>query len=297
MNLRRDTEAPGAAVAAVVVLYHPSEAVVANVAALQPQCRRVIVIPNSPAGPVEATLRAAGCVVLEYEANGGTAVGFNRGIRALLNSGGEDYILLLDQDSRAPDGMVDGLVAGSRVGREAGLPIAAVGPLLGDVKNAGAPITTPSGSAALVEVETLASSGTLVRRDVFDAVGLMDEGLVIDAVDHEWCLRAASRGLRSYVVADVRLLHNMGDRFVRFGGRPHLLHYNPVRHYYIIRNSLLLLRRSYLPRRWRARELARTLRRIVGYTVLSSHRARSVRYMGRALADAARNRSGALRAD
>ena len=255
----------------------------------------MVVVANSPPGAVEARLGDAGCVVLDYEGNGGTARGFNRGIRAVLNDPELEYVLLLDQDSRAPDGLVAELVAASQVGCEAGLPIGAVAPLLGDVKNAGRPQEVHAGSA-LVQVETLASSGTLVHRDVLAAVGLMDERLFIDAVDHEWCLRAASQGLGSYVAADVKLTHNMGDRFVWVGGRPRLLHSNPVRHYYIIRNSLLLLRRPYLPRRWRRQEFARTLRRLVGYALLSDHRARSIGYMARALADAALDRSGPLRA-
>lgn len=281
------------AVGAVVVLYHPSDAVIENVAALRAQCSRVVVVPNSPPDPVEAALREAGCSVLAYEGNGGTASGFNRGIRAILDSGSEDYVVLLDQDSHAPTGMVAGLVAASRAGSTAGLPIGVVAPLLGDVKNGGRPVDAHT-AATLTAVETVVSSGMLVHRDVFAAVGLMDERLFIDGVDHEWCLRAASRGFQSYVVGGVRLLHDMGDRLVRIGGRQRLLHSNPVRHYYIVRNSLLLLRRPYLPRRWRTQQFTRTLRRLVFYAALSDDRARSVRYMARALADAARNRSGAL---
>lgn len=286
-----------APVGAVVVLYHPKDVVEGNVTALLGQCSGVVVVPNSPPGPIEARLRAAGCLVLDYDGNGGTARGFNRGIRAVLDDADAEYVLLMDQDSRAPDGMVAGLVAASRAGLEAGLPVAAVGPLLGDVKHTGRPRDALPSAASLVPIETLASSGTLVHRDALAAVGLMDEALFIDAVDHEWCLRAASRGLLSYVAVEVPLAHNMGDRFVMIAGRPRPLHANPVRHYYIVRNSFLLLRRPYLPREWRRKELARTLRRIVGYAVLSDHRTRSVRYMARAIADAARNRAGPLRAD
>lgn len=281
-------------VAAVVVLYYPSDAVVGNVTALLAQCARVVIVPNSPPGSVESTLQHAGCSVLEYDTNGGTAAGFNRGIRACLDGGSEEYVLLLDQDSRAPDGMVVGLVAATREGRDTGLAIAAVGPVVCDVKNANQPVDAVPDSTALVPVDVLVSSGTLVHRNVFATVGLMDEQLFIDGVDHEWCLRAAALGLRSYVVPAVRLTHDMGDRLVRIGGRLRVLHGNPVRQYYIIRNSLLLLRRAYLPRRWRTRQFARTLRRLVFYVAYSDDRARSVRYLVRALTDAARNRSGAL---
>jgi hypothetical protein len=204
----------------VIVLYHPTEAVLENAAALRRQCSRVVVVPNSPPSRIAARLGDAGCEVLPYEGNGGTATGFNPGIRAVLEGGAEEYVLLSDQDSRAPEGMVAGLVAASRAGRDAGLPVGAV--------------------------------------------------------------------------ADLRLEHDMGDRLVWIGERQRLLHGNPVRQYSIVRNSLLLLRRPYLPRRWRRQQLARTLRRLGGYAVLSEERARSVRYMARAVADAARNRSGPL---
>jgi rhamnosyltransferase len=240
-------------------------------------------------------VKALGCDVLPYVGNEGTAGGFNRGVQALLASGAEEYVLLLDQDSRAPDGMVEGLVAASRAGTGAGLAIAAVGPLLGDVKDerVARPLP-PRVAAGLIPVETLASSGTLVRHDVLARIGPLDATLFIDGVDHEWCLRARAQGLASYVAPHVRLAHNMGDRLVRLGGRPRPIHDNPVRHYYIVRNSLLLARRAYLPARWRARELALTVRRIVAYALLSARRRESTRNMVRAIADGLAGRSGPM---
>lgn len=285
-----------ATVAAVVVLYHPADSVAEHVVRLRDQCRRVVVVPNSPPDAVEDRLRTAGCEVLPYEGNGGTAGGFNRGIRQVLEGGGEEYVLLLDQDSAAPAGMVAALVAADQTGRVAGLRIAAVGPVLGDVKDAAPGAGGARDESRLRPAESLASSGTLVHRDALGVVGLMDEALFIDAVDHEWCLRAKSRGLTAYVVPAARLAHNMGDRLVRtLARRPRPLHDNPVRHYYIVRNSLLLLRRPYLSRTWKIRETALTIRRIVGYSLLSSRRAQTVRFIALAILDAARGRSGGLR--
>lgn len=90
------------------------------------------------------------------------------------------------------------------------------------------------------------SSGLTVNCGVFSADAFMDECLFIDYVDTEWCLRMFRRGLWIRVVADVILLHEIGDRTLDFKFFKLPIH-SPFRRYYRVRNSFLLIRYPHIP--------------------------------------------------
>ena len=75
----------------------------------------------------------------------------------------------------------------------------------------------------------------------------MREDLFIDWVDIEWCLRAESQGLESYIVPSAIMMHSIGDDTVRVLGRDINLH-SDLRNYYMVRNATYLLRVSTMRR-------------------------------------------------
>jgi rhamnosyltransferase len=95
------------------------------------------------------------------------------------------------------------------------------------------------------EVRTAITSGSLVRVAVFGAVGLFDDALFIDSVDHDFCLRCRRRGLLVIESRDQVLEHAIGqatvDRLLWREVTP--AHHSPMRRYYITRNSLEMCRR------------------------------------------------------
>jgi rhamnosyltransferase len=95
-------------------------------------------------------------------------------------------------------------------------------------------------------VDIVISSGTVATREVFDLAGTFDEGLFIDFVDTEWCLRCRSKQIPIYVVPAAVMRHSIGSRHFRFGPLTILVH-SSTRCYYQIRNSLLLLRKRHVP--------------------------------------------------
>ena len=106
----------------------------------------------------------------------------------------------------------------------------------------------------LLEVPFLIASGCLISLDALDAVGGMDESLFIDHVDLEWGLRARRAGYRLYCAPRVPLHHSLGDESVLLPGRAQPVHVHaPVRNYYILRNTIILIRRDIMPWRWRVR--------------------------------------------
>jgi len=83
----------------------------------------------------------------------------------------------------------------------------------------------------------------------------MNEGLFIDYVDVEWCLRAVSRGYELYGSGTASMFQHLGERSLRvwyLRWRNETL-YSPLRIYYRVRNHITLCRLCYIPLSWKFR--------------------------------------------
>ncbi|KRA22230.1 hypothetical protein ASD65_17150 [Microbacterium sp. Root61] len=232
----------GGRTAGVVLVYQPPEGVIENVDLLLAQVPWVFVVNNSPSHSAEIIdgLRARPRVtVLDQDGNVGVAAGFNAGMRAALTDG-FDFVWIFDQDSTVTEGMLPALLrAQSRTDLRAGI----VGPALraaetGNVYDA----DRGQGSAP---IDALISSGALFSRELLEEIGLHDEGLFIDYVDHDISLRASRAGYTNLKVYDTLLDHRFGDSVPAsfFGRRVYLSNYSPLRQYYMSRNRVIVARR------------------------------------------------------
>lgn len=93
----------------------------------------------------------------------------------------------------------------------------------------------------------------LVPVEVLKKVGLMRDELFIDYIDIEWCLRTASNGYSLYAIPDAKMSHTIGDERKLFLGREVSIH-SPLRRYYLARNSIYMMRLSYVPIGYKFRE-------------------------------------------
>lgn len=137
----------------------------------------------------------------------------------------------------------------------------------------------------VVEIDFAISSGSLIPVSALDDVGFMDESLFIDHVDTEWCLRARSKGYKLFGVPAARMLHTLGDKRTRFWlfRWRQVPHHSPFRYYYILRNSLLIQRRNYIPKKWRIAEAIRSVRVLLYFSLFGSQRRECLRMMSKGL--------------
>jgi len=188
--------------------------------------------------------------------NIGIAAAQNRGIKYAIAQD-YDYVLLMDQDSLPESNMVAELLCGIEMLPDA----AAIGPNFIDsqhrsrarfIRVEGLNIIRmgEDDSKNLVEVDHLIASGSLLPVCHLKSIGVMDESLFIDYVDIEWALRARSRGFRSYGLFSAKMFHVLGDDHICILGRYVSVH-SPLRHYYMVRNAILLYKRSYIPMNWK----------------------------------------------
>lgn len=198
--------------------------------------------------------------------------GRNRGIGAALNRLGEaaaaagfDRLFLLDQDADASLDTARALgfaldrLAGSKEGKAA--PPALIGPA--PAPNPGhkapryplRPRMTPAG--ALLPVEFLATSGSLLDLAAFAIIGPFREDFFIDAVDLEWCFRAWSRGFACWMDPATAIPHSVGRGTIRARFLPLAMPAQPpFRMAVYVRNTAYSWRLPHVPTRWKLKQMA-----------------------------------------
>ncbi len=306
------TQSAGAAcrICAVVVTYHPDLAVLDTVrAALAGQVAATLVVDNGSSAEVVDWLRAcqtATLTLLSLAENTGIAAAHNRGI-AWARTQGFTHVLLLDQDSVPAPGLTGHLLRALARLEAQGERVAAVGARYQGSHAGNDSFFVQFGwvkfrsircndreAEQTVPADFLISSGTLIPLAVLDDVGGMEEGLFIDHVDTEWFLRARARGYRAFGACAALMRHGLGEGSYRvwFGRWRHLPRHRPLRHYYIVRNSLLLYRRDYAPPRWIVNDLVRLLFMFVFYSLVQAPRREHARMMLQGLVHGLRGRRG-----
>jgi len=281
-------------VCAIIVTYQPDAgALSSSLAALRAQVDDVIVVDNGSSNVDEAWLRRAwpSLILRKLGENMGIGAAQNEGI-ALAKQLGHGYVLLLDQDSVALDGMVQNLRAALERLEAAGQKVACIGPrvrlpgsaelsrfcTLGWLRRRYAECDDPEGA---VECDTLIASGSLIPLAVLEQVGPMEETLFIDQVDTEWCLRARFRGYRVYGACGAVLEHRLGETAQRFwaGRWRRLPRHKPFRYYYIFRNTILVSRRRYISLKWALFNLRWLTTLFVLYGLFARNRSGELRMM------------------
>ncbi|MCK7450798.1 glycosyltransferase family 2 protein [Enterobacter chengduensis] len=174
-----------------------------------------------------------------------------------------DAILFFDQDSEPTDEFISSLSQGLIELNAKGHKVGAVGPVFYDPRTGtNTPFSLIDGcriksihpqSHEPLKVSFLINSGMLVPVGVLRKVGLMRDELFIDYIDIEWCLRTASNGYSFYAIPDAQMSHTIGDERKLFLGREVSIH-SPLRRYYLARNSIYMMRLSYVPIGYKLRE-------------------------------------------
>lgn len=275
----------GTAVIAVIVAYQSNLDTLAQIAALlRPQCA-IIVVDNSPDAAHAGTISAwAATAEVDYVAMGG-----NSGIGAAQNRGiarawarGADAVLLLDDDSLPPPNLVERLLDGAA----AAGPDAVVGANAVDAD--GREISNVRGvPGALPRCRDLMSSGTLIRRAIFERVGPFDEGLFIDGVDFEWGWRARRLGVSLYVCRATAIIHRLGQGRAAGAGIP-----SPIRHYFQYRNMIRLIGARVTPWRWRVEQMVKLPLKLVLILLFMPRAGVRLRHAAAGIRDGLRGRGG-----
>ena len=227
---------------AVVVVYHPNwEDLCSNIQSYPEGVEKIVVVANSPLDPAQTSyLQERGIHLIQNPDNKGVATALNQAAELALNEG-FDWLLTMDQDSRFGPTKANALQQATHL---APPQTAAIG-----VESLRRPEPVPR----FVPVSFLLQSGTLFHVPIWKALGGFAESLFIDAVDHEYCLRAKKAGYRIFEYPSIQLIHQLGQTLklpkwlFTFHSHPKagISYHSPVRERFIFRNNAWLIRQYF----------------------------------------------------
>ena len=243
--------------AAIAVVYRQDADPLALWSQVRTHVAQLILVDNSVQGRPDLAHFAAesGLTILRNHNRGGLAGAYNRALDRLAQSHPQlEQVVLLDDDSDTsvlPRLLTDPLV----VARLARPDTAAITPAYVDRATGlrGRYIELgryrlhflPRVFAGSREVAFIINSMSVWRMDALRRIGAFDEGLAIDHVDTEYCLRARALGLKLIVFGDHEFAHSIGQRrsFTLFGKQMQAGGHSAQRRYLIGRNTAWLARR------------------------------------------------------
>lgn len=287
--------------ATVTVTYQP------NLESLRGQFQRLptdalrIIVDNASEN-VEGLRRFAHehtALLIENDINRGLASATNQGIE-LAREHNCARVLFLDQDTEPHAGAVAELVLAYQRLQASGRPVGCIGPRLIDAATnldhgfhcirGWRWIRVYPAAGEAVDCANLNGSGTLVPAEVLDRLGGLEDDLFIDHVDTEWAFRVRAAGFGLYGAPTAVFRHRMGERTWTYWwwGRRTWPYRSPIRHRYLFRNALRLIRRDYVPRVWKAWVLVKLFMTLCVHIVFDRARCKQVSAMVRGLLEGLR---------
>ncbi|HUR40697.1 MAG TPA: glycosyltransferase [Verrucomicrobiae bacterium] len=263
--------------AVVTVSYNADAAVLKRQLASLGDAAVRVLVDNGSLPAVAAAARAAanelGAVFLPQARNLGLAAALNVGAAAALERAPDcAYLIFLDDDTEPAAGAVAQLVDAAAALWAADPATGLVGPVMVDAASGlshgvhrirGWCWTReyPGPAQRPMRCASINGSGMTVAVGTWRQLGGFDEALFLDHVDSEYSFRALHAGLTLYTVPAIRFAHRMGERSVRIwlGGWRVWPYRSPMRHRYLFRNAILLLRRDYVPAIWKIWAIAKLL--------------------------------------
>lgn len=237
--------------AVIVVTYYPKKEDLINIHDMSTKVKKVYVIDNTPGGVIFSCLKK-NILLWKCYHNKGLAAGLNIGLRLAIGDG-YNYMFLFDQDSRPSGNFFKNMLAFQKKTEEIESDCAFIVPNFFDTNSktfARFPIINPyrfyhtqcSIKKMIIPDYALIAitSGTLISRDKYEAIGPFREDYFIDFIDNEYCLRAYAKGYRVIVNCMEILEHSIGKRSTEkiLGLTLKPNNHNMIRRYYIARNGI-----------------------------------------------------------
>jgi rhamnosyltransferase len=227
---------PFPSVAGVVILFNPDKNIIGNIESYINQVSELFIVDNSETESVIVKEYVDSNKMVNYFFNGK-----NLGVAAALNIAARkaiekkySYLLTMDQDSIAPDNLIEVMLQTTIEYDKAGI----VSPLHSNIFKT----HQKHINRGISKVDAVMTSGNLLSLDAYKSAGVFNEDFFIDYVDVEYCLRLKSKGFNIYKVHSIVLEHkeaNISESKI-LNRKVYPTNNDPKRIYYKTRNLLYL---------------------------------------------------------
>lgn len=229
-------------VAAIIISYNPDNNLLDSINLLINQVEKIIIVDNGSESQKKKNINLIKDIdnkkieVIFNEENLGIATALNIGVKEALNQG-YNWILTMDQDSKASSNMVEKMFeVYSTIDESERKDILSIFPNFVDERIQS--IEENSEMNAYEYVDADITSGNLLKAEVFDKVGFFDDSLFIDLVDTDFCMRLNEENIKMIKVRDAILYHSLGESQTvkSIFGKFNTSNHSALRRYYMTRN-------------------------------------------------------------
>lgn len=221
-----------AKVAAAVVWCNPDPDVLDNIKTYLNQVEKLYISDNSEPSLdnsiLEEVKKLKNVEYLGHKSNLGISPALNKASKKAIEDGFE-YLITMDEDGVATPDMVNGLLEVIESSRDIGLVAA---------EHVNLKFQKIPAEKTTKEVYYTMTNGNIMSLAAYQKIGKFLEELVIDHLDHEYCLRLKLNGFRVLKTTRAVVLHTLGKaskkKFLFFHLYP--TNHSPGRLYYRTRN-------------------------------------------------------------
>lgn len=229
-------------VAAVIITYNVENDFKKRINKLKGKVDEIIVVDNGSKDKTISMLKELEreTTIIYLEENKGIAYALNKGINYSTKKG-YNWILTLDHDSIITDDMIKNMLnCYESFDEDFKEKVAMLVPIHVEEKEykSNASSITQVSSVSYMEVLTEITSGALTKAEIYKNIGMYDERLFIDLVDHDYCLYLNKKGFKIIQVKSAILIHNLGESVKKslLGLKMTPTNHSPLRRYYMSRN-------------------------------------------------------------
>ncbi|WP_312414670.1 glycosyltransferase family 2 protein [Pseudescherichia sp.] len=287
-------------VISIITAYNPDHSQLNNlISNLLKQTDQVVICNNSdPKEDLGKFVDNQNIHLINFSENLGIAKAQSIGMQWAFDNGA-DFVLQMDQDSTPHEDMVQQLLhcylEMSAAGRNPGLVgVQDYDRVTGEINKA----RVKKGTAITdnyYDVDSTLSSGSLIPKKAWEAVGGMRDDLFIDAVDHEYCWRLRHAGFKIIRNKNALLAHRLGDGRFKIMNLISVGMPSPFRHYYATRNIFLLLREKHVPLFWKVSSLIKLAGKVAFYPIFLPKGKERLSFFLRGIKDGLAGKRGILK--
>jgi len=289
-----DSTTPSPAICAIFVTFHPDESLLERFNALPAWLDHLVVVDNEATQTSRQLLasyqsESTQFSVIHNEHNLGIATALNQGMSLAIQKRVQ-VVATFDQDSIIS---VDYLSTMIRTYNEHGDNIYGCN-YWNAHKNRCLVTPDPPEQCQVIKKPTLITSGMLFSTDLYQKIGPFRDDYFIDSVDHEFCLRARSKGYQTLLCTAELMKHQIGSSGTSDKLSQRLVYsHPPIRMYYKARNTVTTIK-QYCFREpvWCLKYVLGMFADLAGILMNKGERTNKLRHFLRGLSHGLRGKSG-----
>lgn len=230
---------------AIIVSYEPNSSLVRLYESIKGQVDEIVIIDNNSSNTesirILKELEIKNISIIYNKENLGVAAALNQGVKVAIDKKYK-WILTLDQDSEFLPTTYKSLLESYETLKDKDKTMIIAPKTIERInfKN-----NNSSGSANVVwnDVILNLTSGSLIKTEAFDKVGLFDDKLFIEQVDNDFCYRLIKNEYKIKVAQNINFIQEIGSAKKICGCI--VRNHNPERKYYLSRNVAIMLKRYF----------------------------------------------------